>query len=750
VKQRPWKRVHFTAIGGVAMSGLAHILLDWGIEVSGTDAKPSEKVDALRARGARASVGHDAATVVGAGLLVYSSAVPGDNPELVRARELGIRCCRRGEFLAEVAALFDTVVAVGGSHGKTTTAAMLTHVLKRTGRDPGFMVGGDVVGWPRAAAAGNGRIFVTEVDESDRTQALLRSSLAIVANVEDDHCWNVGGVEELERCFVAFANSADTLLTWDAPKTRELFAGHPALRFVAAADRPPQLVLQVPGEYYRTNATLAIAAAAELGVPVTQAAEALADFDGVARRLTEHFHSPDGRLTLAEDYAHHPTELRAAVQALREAHPGHRLVLVFQPHRFERVKRYAAGFARALSAADRVVVVEPFAAWRDNAEIADARDIVTELQGTPSAYHDGPLADLAEELAAEAAATGPGLTLAVVGAGDVCRLVPLLQGRLADGLLDELCADLAARVPGLEVGRQRTWAQLTTLGIGTARPLVARPETSAQLRDLLRHGEDLGLPTMVLGAGSNIVGTDEDAVRLVIRLHTGEFARFDVGDELVAAGAGVGLGPLLKELAESGRLPARAAPLAWIPGTVGGAVAMNAGAHGVSIGEFVEVLEGVTASGAPWDKAGSEVAWQYRATDLPAEAIVTRVTFRFPPGDREQALRRLREAAAERRARQPSGRSAGCVFRNPESDSAGRLLDASACKGTQAGACRVSQKHANFFLAAKSATESDFLELMLRAQRQVHRKTGIALLPEVKFAGPASAARIVRQMGWLG
>ena len=730
------------------MSGLAHILLDLNVEVSGTDSKDSEALDCLAARGARVATGHAADAVRDVDLLVFSSAVAPDNPELASARDLGVRTCRRGEFLAQLATHFDVVIAVAGSHGKTTTTAMLAYIFRQAGRAPGFLVGGDVNGWSRSAGAGAGELLIAEVDESDRTQALMRSTYAVVVNVEDDHCWSVGGVDALEQCFTEFANAAEHVITWDTAKTRELFAGHPDAQFVADADLPCPLTLGIPGEHNRTNATLAVVAAAKAGLDPVLAAAAVETFPGVARRLTERFRTPDADTVVIEDYAHHPTELRAALRACREAYPGYRLVTVFQPHRFERVKRYKDAFAEALSIADHVVVYRPFAAWLDDDSIADPRGIADAVKGSQAEFCSCTFTELAERLSVLARNDGRTL-FAVVGAGDVADLLPPLRNCLARDCLNRMLTELRENCPHIAISRDRPWAQLTTLGIGRAKPLLACPRSESELRELLQQARVLRLPVMALGNGSNVLGADEEIPCLVVHPAEGDFAQTRVDDGCVEAGSGVQLHSLLRHLAADGRLTADAAPLAGIPGTVGGAVTMNAGAGKVSLGQFVERVSGVDHAGAPWGRLGSDITWGYRRTDIPDDVILTRVVLSFPPGDAQAAIRRLDQVSQERRRRQPTGHSAGSVFRNPELDTAGRLLDVSGCKGMSVGACVVSSKHANFFIAETGAAESDFLELLLRAQRRVYLHTQTLLEAELRFANPAAAARVLRHMAWL-
>ncbi|MBN2450954.1 MAG: hypothetical protein JXR77_11225 [Lentisphaeria bacterium] len=440
----PWRRVHFIGVGGVGMAGLAHILLDFGIEVTGTDAAESAMLATLRDRGAAVRTGHDATAVSGADLVVFSSAIPPHNPERKAAAAAGIEVCRRGEFLARLACVFRTVVCVGGSHGKTTVTALVVHLLRRCGLQPGYLIGGAVVGWERSAGAGEGgRMLVTEVDESDGTQALMRSSLAVLTNVEDDHFWSVGGVTALQRNFTDFAAGADRVVAWDSPELRRVLASHRCVRYAGSADLPDPAATSLPGYHNRVNACLALLAVEALGVPRRQALQELAGFAGVERRLTLRYRSREGRLAVVEDYAHHPTELAAALRTLREQWPGWFLTVVFQPHRFERIRHYGGRFAEILSAADRVIVAAPFAAWVDDRNVADPRSIAAAVKGPPCTYWEGPHAELAEHLAAQTRGLRDAV-VAVIGAGDIGGLVPELVERLRKRECHERTAQLHA------------------------------------------------------------------------------------------------------------------------------------------------------------------------------------------------------------------------------------------------------------------------------------------------------------------
>jgi UDP-N-acetylmuramate--alanine ligase len=724
----PWRHIHFVGVGGVGMAGLAHIVADRGVVVTGTDAVGSVMLDTLLDRGLAVSFPHGTTVPAGTDLVVYSNAVPETNLERRDTEAKGIPTCLRGEFLARLATHFSTVVSVAGSHGKTTTSAMLAHILKETGLNPGFLVGAAIPGWPRSAGSGDGRILVTEVDESDGTQALMRSAYAVVVNVEDDHCWSVGGVEALEDCFRTFARRADHVVSWHSPATQRLFGEHPDTQLLSAGDLPEELPM--PGLHNRIDAALAMAVAVRLGVARGEALAALKTFPGVDRRLSLRYESRDGRTVLVEDYAHHPTELGATLAALREGYPDHELHVVFQPHRFERVLRFAAQFAAELEQADRVVVYRPFAAWRQDDDLADPAEIARQIRRTPARYATEQLDELAH---ASCAALAERTVLVVIGAGDIHGLIAPLRERLLERETQRILA--GARALSCPISREATWGELTTLGVGTARPVLAEPRDEDELREALSLAREQRLPILPVGHGSNLVGTDEALPVLALRL-AGRFAEWQVDGGTVRVGAGVPLGRLARELAADGRCPAALLALAWIPATIGGATRMNAGAEGFDMAGLVTEVRGVSLfDGMVVVRSADEIHWQYRETDLDG-LFITEISFELPTvGDADEQQARLAEYGTKRRERQPTGRSAGCIFRNPPGDSAGRLLDACGCKGMRVGGAEVSQRHANIFTAAPGTREADLLKLVRQARQRVRDQTGISLELEVQVLG---------------
>ena len=360
------RTLHFIAIGGAGMSGLALVAHWRGARVTGSDRAESSYLDRLRRAGLEPRVGHDADAVPTDADVVVSSAIGDDNPELVRARERGQRVIHRGALLAELCSSKRQLV-VSGTHGKTTSAGMLVHALRAMGEDPAFFLGGELPGaspdgGPANAGWGSGDWVVAEADESDGSFLELRPEVAIVTNVELDHHARWRSREELLDAFVRFLDPADAAAVGAAENLDRLAAdaARRITRFDASQPGPPRLALAVPGAHNKANARGTIAAAELCGLDGTAYADALAGFPGMLRRLERKGTHRSGALVY-DDYAHHPTEVRAGLAALRELDPR-RLVAIFQPHLYSRTKALAPGFGRALAEADVVGVLDVYAA----------------------------------------------------------------------------------------------------------------------------------------------------------------------------------------------------------------------------------------------------------------------------------------------------------------------------------------------------------------------------------------------------
>src|SRR4051812_7146589 len=363
------RRLHFIGIGGAGMSGLALVCAHLGATVTGSDRSDSSYTERLRAAGLAVAVGHDAANLPEGAEVVVSTAIGADNPELALARERGIEPIHRGQLLAELCAE-KRLIAIAGTHGKTTTTAMAVWALRAIGADPAFFLGGEVPGLgPDGGTAnagwGEGEWVVAEADESDASFLRLRPEVAVVTNVEMDHHTRWGSLAELHEAFRGFVGPARGLVVPAEQEMGWLGQRGEEVKFDVASPGPTDLQLAVPGQHNLRNARAALAAIERAGLDGTAAAGALAGFPGVHRRLE--LKGTRDSVHIYDDYAHHPTEVRAALSALRELGPA-RLIAVFQPHLYSRTKALREEFGGALALADEVAVLDVYPAREEPVE----------------------------------------------------------------------------------------------------------------------------------------------------------------------------------------------------------------------------------------------------------------------------------------------------------------------------------------------------------------------------------------------
>ena len=428
------RQLHFIGIGGAGMSGLALVCVELGASVGGSDRADSSYMERLRAAGIEPRVGHDAANLPDGAEVVVSTAIGDDNPELVLARERGLVIRHRGELLAELCAE-KRLLAIAGTHGKTTTAAMATWALRAVGADPAFFIGGEVPGLgPDGSTAnagwGGGEWVVAEADESDASFLELLPEVAVVTNVEMDHHSHWGSVAELRAAFARFAAPAKGLVVPIGGGLDGLAEEAEVVGFDEDDPGPRELELAVPGRHNRRNARAALAAVGLSGADTEGSAAALAEFPGVRRRLELKGERSGARIY--DDYAHHPTEVRAALAALRELEPD-RLLVAFQPHLYSRTRAFAEQFGAALALADEVAVLDVYPAREepvgDLAGVSGldvARAAADRMGGRRVLWTP----DRGQAAAALGPALGPGRVLVTIGAGDIHRLAADL---VADG-----------------------------------------------------------------------------------------------------------------------------------------------------------------------------------------------------------------------------------------------------------------------------------------------------------------------------
>jgi len=402
------RRIHFVGIGGSGMSGIAEVLVNQGYQVSGSDLAENAATRRLAGLGAKVLFRHQPANVEGADVVVVSTAVQPDNPEVLAAREQRIPVVPRALMLAELMRLKQGV-AIAGTHGKTTTTSLVASVLAEAGLDPTFVIGGRLIAAGSNARLGAGEYIVVEADESDASFLHLQPMIAVVTNIDADHMDTYGhDFEELKAAFVQFLRNLPfygaAILCADDPHVRSILQAvtkpvltygtgedaslraeairHDAGRMKFRARRegasPLEVTLNLPGRHNVLNALAAIAVANELGIRDQAILKALAEFHGVGRRFQRYGDVPlegGGAFTLIDDYGHHPAEMAATLEAARGAFAGRRIVLAFQPHRYSRTRDLFEDFVKVLSTADALLLAEVYPAGEAPIVAADGRSL---------------------------------------------------------------------------------------------------------------------------------------------------------------------------------------------------------------------------------------------------------------------------------------------------------------------------------------------------------------------------------------
>ncbi len=452
------KRIHFIGIGGIGMSGIAEVLGNLGFVVTGSDIKKSKNTDRLEAMGMKISASHAAENVGDAQVVVYSSAVKPDNPEVVLAKEKGIPVIPRAEMLAELMTLKPYAVAIAGTHGKTSTTSMVATVLVHAGVDPTTVVGGVVDTLGSNAKLGASEWFVTEADESDRSFLMLYPTIAVVTNIDKEHMESYKGMADVVQCFTDFVNKVPffgaAIICLDDPnvqliipniKRRRVTYGLTAQADISAHDiryndsfgstftvwRGAEILgeisLPVPGKHNVYNALAATAVALELEIPFVKIAEAFATFKNANRRFQ--FKGEENDITVVDDYGHHPTEILATLSAAKNSSGGRRTVIVFQPHRYSRTQELMDEFALAFNNADVLYVLDIYAASETPIEGITAEVLTENIRkyGHKNANYIGDVDTAAPKVVSK---LQPGDLVITLGAGSVTKL--------SDEILDQL------------------------------------------------------------------------------------------------------------------------------------------------------------------------------------------------------------------------------------------------------------------------------------------------------------------------
>jgi UDP-N-acetylmuramate--alanine ligase len=748
---REQHRIHLVGVAGSGMSGIAALLIELGHTVSGSDRVSSMETDRLQRLGLRFREHHRPEDASTADLIVFSSAIKSDNPILVSARNCGKPAVRRAEALAAIMCSKRGIV-VAGMHGKTTTSAMTAHALREGGLHPSHYVGAEIpILGMNAHWDSRGEYFVAEGDESDGTVALFQPEHTLILNIEEEHLDFYADLGAIEKVFARLMTQTTGKVFYNvddknaARVCRSLarvicygFADNADYRAVdirlkdfASTFRVNhrgqdlgEAVLNVPGQHNVHNALGVIALASELGIAFEKIAKSLAKFEHARRRFEIKYDSP--RFLLVDDYGHHPTEIRATLKTARSV--GRKRVLtIFQPHRYSRTKALRKEFGRAFDDADRVVVTDVYGSSEAPIPGVTGQIIVDEIaaHGHPGVSYE-PRLEWVHRTVGNMLESGD-LVLSL-GAGNIHEQLSVLA---ADLVIAEKLKAIVGE--GGEVSLYEPLSKHTTLRVGGPAQFWVEPRNEKAFAELIRFCWDENLPLFVMGRGSNLLVRDGGIRGVVVHPCGGDFDKVEINGADIIAGAGA----KLKEVAYAGKA-AGIGGLEWmegIPGTVGGGLRMNAGAMGAQTFENVVRVRYLDANGEAHTKTRDELEVYYRNFPLLEKNFAVSAVFRGQPAPLEEIVRKLEASQEKRRTSQPAAKSAGCIFKNPDSCPAGKLVDELGLKNSRVGKARVSEVHGNFIVNDGGATAAEMLELIEKIKATARAKRGIELETEVQIVG---------------
>ena len=733
------------------MSGIAALLLQLGHEVRGSDKVSTVETDRLQRLGLRFHQQHRAEHASDADLIVFSSAIRSDNPILVSARDSGKPLIRRAEALAAIMRAKRGIV-IAGMHGKTTTSAMVAHVLREGGLHPSHYVGAEIpILGTNAHWDPRGEHFVAEGDESDGTLRCFHPKHALILNIEEEHLDFYPDLAAIEKVFAQLIEQTSGTIFYNADdaSAARLCANHNAAisyGFSESADyraanvelrdfasvfcvyrRGQQLgeaVLNVPGRHNVENAVGVIALGTELGIPFEKIAVSLRKFQHARRRFEIKYESD--RFLLVDDYAHHPTEIRATLKTARSI--GRKRVLtMFQPHRYSRTKALCKEFGRAFDDADRVVVTDVYPASEAPIAGISGKTIADEMatHGHPGVSYQPHFESVYREVGNILDA---GDLIVSLGAGNIHEQLSILAA-------DLVIAEKLKAVVG-EEGDVRLYEPLskhTTLRVGGPAQFWVEPRTENAFAELIRFCRQENLPLFVIGRGSNLLVRDGGIRGVVVHPCGGDFDKIKIDGNEISAGVGANL----RQVAYAGKA-AGLGGLEWmegIPGAVGGSLRMNAGAMGAQTFEKVVRVRYLDENGEAHTKGRDELEVHYRNFPLLENNFAVSAVFRGEPAPTEEIVRKLEASQEKRRTTQPAAKSAGCIFKNPDSCPAGKLVDELGLKNSHIGKARVSEVHGNFIVNDGGATAVEMLELIEKIKATARAKRGIELETEVQIVG---------------
>ncbi|MDX2227122.1 MAG: UDP-N-acetylmuramate--L-alanine ligase [Verrucomicrobiae bacterium] len=748
---RAGARVHLIGVAGSGMSGLARLMLQAGMQVSGSDLNRSQEIGRLEEQGLKFFNTHSSTHVGGCDLVVHSSAIQESNPEREAARVSGVPVAKRAEALAAIMAR-KTGILIGGMHGKTTTSSMMAIVLQRAGLKSGHYVGAEVPDLGASATFGEGPHFVAEADESDGTITLFEPDYSVILNIEEEHMDFYRDIYAIMEAFEILASHTRRKIFFCADDRNSLllFANRPgAVSFgfsefaqVRAVDVRTEAFgsvfkvargqtvsgpyrLNIPGLQNVSNSLAVFAVGLELGLEADVIAAGLEEFQGARRRFEVCYKSGD--YLVVDDYAHHPTEIRATLAAARSGH-WRRILALFQPHRYSRTKFLKDEFAGAFEHADHVFLTDIYAASEKPLEGVSARIIAEEMirTGKENVHYEARLGGL---FAKVAAMVQPGDLVITLGAGNIHKVASRLAGELKT--YEQLRGEVSAET---EILRREPMRKHTTMHVGGAAQFWVVPGDESDLGKILRFARQNSLPWIVVGRGSNLLVRESGISGLVLHLGSAFFRRVEILEgHRIRVGAGARNKEVVMQLK---RLNLGGFEyLAGIPGNIGGALRMNAGAMGGQTFDVVESVRFMNPDGDIFEKNAADLEVYYRHVPSLEKNIALSAVLHAREDDPEQIRLRLKAMDDKRWTSQPAAPSAGCIFKNPGPIGAGQLIDELGLKNTRVGGVRVSDIHGNFIINDQKGTADDVLALIEVVKARARQQRGIELETEVIILG---------------
>lgn len=663
--------------------------------------------------------------------VVYSRAIQPDHALLRTAQARSIPIIARGQLLAEISQHY-RLVAIAGSHGKTTTSGMLAYLMDTMGFDANYLVGGLFNHGLAPYRYSQNNWMIAEVDESDGTIDDFHPELTVLLNADWDHADYYASESQLIAAFRALAKrtTGKVFICNDCGKLKSALTDLDSLQLI---DTPLLKQHGNPSELNASNAAAALTVFKQLrgeAIPYSQ----LNAFPGMRRRQSI-LHQQDG-LCVVEDYAHHPKEISALLVYLRERFVAHECVVIFQAHRPSRTLQFKEAFAESLSVVDHLYLLPLYAAY-ERGEASLAMDsLVHACAGSLRASISPDMTGV--RALAERIQVGKKQLFVFIGAGNIDDFARLFTAWVqAKGATDQTWRlSLEGQVStACKLANTTPLASKTTMRIGGPAAYYAEPSNLTDLRALIDNAKGMHLPVFCLGRGSNVLIADQGFDGLVIRLSQAHWQTiFHLDAQRIWVGAGVRLKALCGFAAKAEL--AGFEFLEGIPGAVGGALRMNAGAMGQWMFDVVESVLFIDKDNQLklWDK--ERFHFGYRKVEEISQGIALGAILRSAKKTPQAAIRSCMDTYANtRKEQQPKGPSAGCIFKNPSGAYAGQLIDQSALKGCACGDAKISDVHANFIVNQGQASASDVINLVHKVQQVVKENSGHQLEPEVLLLG---------------